>query len=154
MRILTTIGLACAMSAAAFAASAQDIEKAVKARKAVMTLYAHYIGVLGGMAKGQVEYDAEKASAAAGSLAAMAKVDQSRMWPQGSSTDELGDATAALPTIWTTYPAIMEKAKGMTDASAAMAAAAGGGLDSLRGAMGDLGGACGACHKDFRLKKE
>ena len=30
---------------------------AVKARKAHMQLYAHNLGILGGMAKGEVEYD-------------------------------------------------------------------------------------------------
>ena len=44
------------------------------------------------------------------------------------------------------------QSKGMALAAAAdaMAAAAGNGLDSLRGAMNGLGGACAACHKAYR----
>ncbi len=30
----------------------------------------------------------------------------------------------------------------------------GGGIDSLRGAMGKIGGTCKDCHEDFHLKKD
>lgn len=144
--ILSTLGVGVAQ--------AQDVEKAVKARQSLMQLYAHYLGTLGGMAKGSVDYNAETAGNAAASLASLAKVDQSAMWPQGSDTDALGDATAALPAIWTTFPAITEKGAAFAAAADKMAAAAGTDLASLQAAMGELGGTCGACHKDYRLKRE
>lgn len=151
MRFLRIIGIAAALSAgAAGFAAAQDANPAVKARQSLMSLYGHYIGQLGAMAKGAAPYDEQKAAAAARSLAALAAVDQSAMWPQGTSTDELGEATRALPAIWSTYPAISEKGQAFRDATAQMADAAEFGLDSLRGAMGPLGGACGDCHKAFR----
>ena len=37
---------------------------AVKARQSAMTLYSFNLGLLGGMAKGDIEYDADAASAA------------------------------------------------------------------------------------------
>ena len=144
--VVSTLGIGVAY--------AQDVDKAVKARKSVMQLYAHYLGKLGGMAKGNVEYNSEAASAAANSLAMLAKLDQSAMWPQGSDTDALGEATAALPAIWTTFPAITEKGAAFGAAADKMAAAAGTDLASLQAVMGELGGACGACHKDFRLKRD
>jgi len=65
---------------------------AVKARQSQMTLYSFNISVLGGMAKGDIAYDAEAASAAASNLAALAQVDQSRMWPHVSDNEALGTA--------------------------------------------------------------
>lgn len=126
---------------------------AVEARQAHMKLYAFNIGILGGMAKGAVEYDADAASKAAANLAMLATLDQSRMWPKGSDTDALGDATSALPAIWAEGSDVGAKAKAMIDASAAMKDAAGGGLDSLRGAIGALGASCGGCHKAYRLSR-
>ncbi|UYV39249.1 cytochrome c [Rhodobacteraceae bacterium D3-12] len=129
------------------------IMKAVEARQAQMTLYAFNLGLLGGMAKGAIDYDAEAATGAASNLAALAMSDQSRMWPKGSDTDALGDATAALPSIWAEGSDVGAKAKAMADAAAAMKEAAGGGLQSLQGAMAAVGGGCGGCHKAYRQSK-
>lgn len=124
---------------------------AVKARQSQMTLYAFNISLLGGMAKGEIEYDAAAASAAASNLAALSKLDQSRLWPQGSDNAALGDdVTEALPAIWTADSKIGERAMDMTEAAVAMDAAAGDGLDALRGAIGPLGKSCGGCHETYR----
>jgi len=147
--------IACALSIACVGTvQAQDADRAVKARQSLMQLYAHYLGTLGGMAKGEIEYNAEAAGTAATSLAALASVDQSAMWPQGSDTEALGEKTAALPAIWTTYPAVVEKGQAFGQAAQAMAEVAGNDLDSLKAAMGDLGASCGGCHKEFRLKRD
>ena len=145
---------AAALAAVPVSAFAQDVEKSVAARQAQMKLYAFYIGQLGAMAKGAVDYDAEAAGKAAASLNALAGLDGSKMWPPASSNAELGDATRALPAIWSTYPAVVEKSKEFKSAAAAMADAAGGGLEALQGAMGPLGKSCGGCHEDFRQPKE
>ncbi|SFT49713.1 c-type cytochrome [Sedimentitalea nanhaiensis] len=127
------------------------INAAVKARQSQMTLYAFNISLLGGMAKGDVEYDAAAASAAAANLAALSKLDQSRLWPQGSDNVALGDEmTEALPAIWAADSDVGKKAMALADAATAMEAAAGGGLDSLRGAIGPLGKSCGSCHETYR----
>lgn len=127
---------------------------AVKARQAAMKLYAFNIGLLGGMAKGQIEYDADAATKAAANIALVTRLDQSRMWPPGSDTETLGsDVTAALPKIWTAESKAGEIGGQLAEAAAAMEGAAGGGLDSLRGAIGALGKACGACHDGYRQPK-
>ena len=124
---------------------------AVKARQAQMTLYAYNISLLGGMAKGAVEYDATAATAAAANLAAMSKLDQSRLWPRGSDNQALGDETTeALPAIWAADSKVGEKGMAMAAAATAMEQAAGGGLDALRGAIGPLGKSCGGCHESYR----
>lgn len=133
--------------------NAKAIAAAVKARQSQMTLYSFNIGLLGGMAKGEIEYDADAASAAAANLAALSQLDQSRLWPMGSDNEALGkDATEALPAIWAPDSKVGEKAMAMTTAALAMQDAAGQGLEALRGAIGPLGKSCGGCHEDYRQK--
>jgi cytochrome c556 len=145
------IGLAILAGGAVVAGSHVDksVEAAVKARKAHMQLYAYNLGILGAMAKEEAPYDAASASAAAGNLAALARMNEATYWPQGSDSLSM-EGTRALPDIWDNIDDVLVKAKALTDASAAMEAAAGTGLDGLKGAMGAVGGACGACHKAYR----
>lgn len=126
---------------------------AVKARKSHMQLYAHNLGILGGMAKGEVEYDAGAASAAANNLAALSTFDQRSYWAPGTSTDELGEETRALPAIWQEGSKAAEIGGQLAEAAAALAAVAGDGQAALGGAMGGVGGACGACHKAYQQPK-
>ncbi len=145
-----------ALTAAAIAQGAVadgHLEKAVKARQAQMQLYSFNLGQLGAMAKGDAAYDAKVASAAANNLAALASLDGSALWPQGSDLTAMPDKTAAKPEIWSTYPAIAEKGKALREASAALAAVAGDGLDALKANIGPVGKSCGGCHNDFRQKK-
>lgn len=152
LKFATRLGLACIVVAgiAGTAAADSHFNGALKARKATMQLYAHYLGQLGAMAKGAAPYDAEKALAAANSLLAVNGIDQSAMWPQGSDNSALGDQTRALPAIWTTYPAINDKGAAMSEALGVLASAAGTDLAGLQGAIGGVGAACGGCHKAFR----
>ncbi|MFQ5623645.1 MAG: c-type cytochrome [Paracoccaceae bacterium] len=131
----------------------EKIDAAVNARQSLMRLYVFNIGTLGAMAKGAIDYDAATASAAAENLRKLASINQQGFWPQGSSTAELGDKTRARPEIWSTFPAIMDKVNGLADATTALAASAGT-LDGLRAGIGGVGKACGACHKEFRVKRE
>lgn len=148
---LTTVALSAVAATGAFA---QDdaAKAAIKARQAQMDLYAFNMGALGAMAKGAMPYDAEVASKAAGNLAMLTKMDQSRMWPNGSD-DMSADNTRALPAIWENMGDVMAKGGDLVTAAAAMEAAAGNGLEALQAAMGPLGGACGACHKAYRAPK-
>lgn len=126
---------------------------AVKARQSQMTLYAFNIGLLGGMAKGDIEYNADAAAAAAANLAALSQLDQSRLWPQGSDNVALGaDTTEALPAIWEAGSTVGDKGMALATAAIALEQAAGGGLDALRGAIGDVGKSCGGCHETYRQK--
>ena len=151
MNLIRGTVVAAALLAIGVPAVAQNHEAAIKARQATMQLYSHFLGQLGAMAKGDVDYDAEKAGVLAASLASVAGIDQSAMWPPGSDNTTLGDMTRALPAIWTTFPAISEKGQAMGAAVEGLQGAAGNGLDALRAAMGPVGGSCSDCHKTFRL---
>ncbi len=128
------------------------LEKAIKARKAQMTLFSFNLGILGAMAKGEAEYNAETAAGAANNLLAAAKLDGSQMWPQGSDNAAMPGKTRALPDIWTTYPKVNDQIKALTDALENLVPAAGKDLESLQGAMKAVGAGCGGCHKPFRAE--
>ena len=150
-------GLVLASIAGTAAISAGHADKAalaaVKARQSTMTLYSFNLGQLGAMAKGDVEYNADAASAAAGNLAKLTSMSQMAAWMPGTDNATLGeDVTHALPAIWESGSMIGDKGKALREAVVALEAAAGGGLESLQGAMGPVGKACGGCHETYRAK--
>ena len=78
--------------------SAEDPnEYAIEARQALMTLRGWYAGTLFGMAKGDIEYNAEAASAAAANLKMVANADEGAMWPEGSDNTAYKGKTRAMP---------------------------------------------------------
>lgn len=146
------LGLTVAAIASAGAVTAQDAPfgMEIKARQGIMAYRALQLGVLGGMAKGEVEYNAEAAQKAADNLAASSALDASMLWPQGSD-NAANPATDAAASLWDPASDIGGKAKAMGDAVMAMQAAAGKDLDSLKAAMGPLADACTGCHKVSRI---
>ena len=138
MKYFTTLACSavCCLAAAGIATSgghaSKEIEAAVKARKAQMTLYSFNLGLLGGMAKGEIEYDAAAAKAAAMNIAALTATDQLRMWLPGSDTESFGEGTRALPKIWTAESKASDIGKAMGMAAAELSNVAGDGLDALR----------------------
>jgi len=137
----------------ATAVAAGDFDRQIKARQATMQLYAFNLGILGAMAKGDMDYNADQASAAAADLQALANLNGGAMWPQDSDMAKNPGITWAKPDIWTTYPKIAEKSKALKEATAKMAAAAGSGIDGIRTNIGAVGGSCKSCHDDFRAPK-
>ncbi len=150
---IPVIGLALVASiAVAGSHGAGPHDAAIKARQSQMKLYAFNLGMLGAMAKGEMEYNAETAAGAAENLAKLSTMSMAAAWPQGSDNSAV-DGTRALPAIWEKYPDIVEKSKAMSEAAATLADVAGTDLDALRGAIGDVGKACGGCHKPYRAEE-
>ncbi len=147
--ILLALTCAAAVAGSAFAGGHAG-NPAVKARKAHMQLYAFNLGTLGAMAKGEVEYDAGAASAAASNLAAVASLNQMAYWAPGTSSDDLPGESRSLPAIWEEGSKAGEIGASFAEAAAALAAVAGDGKDAMAGAMGPVGGACSECHKAYR----
>lgn len=153
-RMIAGSAIAAIALIGASAGIAGEFDKPVKARKAVMQVYAFNLGMLGAMAKGEAEYNADMAKDAAGNLLAAATMKNGPMWPEGSDSGALGDMTRAKPEIWSTYPKVSEKSKALVDAATNLASAAGNGLDALKASMGPVGNACKGCHEDFRVPKK
>lgn len=133
-------------------ADQDPLEKAIKARQGEMQLRAFNAGPLFGMAKGQVEYDAELASKLAANLKLLLDLDNGRAWAGGTHIEAYPGKTTALKKIWDTYPEIADYGKNYAKAVNALAAVAGNGQDALKSEIGNLGKACKACHDDFREK--
>lgn len=127
---------------------------AIKARKSYMQVVKWNAGPLFGMAKGEIDYDAELAATLANNLLALSQLNNSTMWPDGSDNLSYEGKTRALPEIWSTYPQVAEANQAWADAVAALAPAAGEGLDALRDKIGAVGDGCKGCHDDFRAEDE
>lgn len=136
-------------SVTAFAGGHGDLPAEVKARKAHMALYSFNIGVLAGMAKGEVDYDADAASGAANNLAALSQLNQMAYWTPGTDSESI-DGSRALPALWDNIPDAIAKGEAFATATASLAGTAGDGLDALRAGIGAVGDGCSACHKAYR----
>ena len=130
-------------------------DKAIKARQSMFQIYSYSMGVLGAMAKGEIEYNAEVAQEMASNLNSAANLGQSTFWPAGSDNSNPENArTRALPALWETFPAVLEKGEDLKTAAAVLATEAGNGLDALKSSMGGVGKSCKGCHDEFRAKKK
>lgn len=149
---LVAAGIAVAATAVFAGGHTGPFASEISARKSHMQLYQHNLGILGNMAKGAVDYDADTAGAAAANLATLTKMSQRTYWPAGSDSANNGN-TRALPDIWENFGDVAAIGGSLADAAGAMETAAGTSLEALQAAMGPVGGACGACHKKYRASE-
>jgi cytochrome c556 len=148
-RKLTAAALCLGVLAPAAPVAAQDAEAAIKARQGQMRILSLNLGVLGGMAKGEIEYSEEMAQYAADNLVTAASINQSFHWPEGSDTMSV-DGTRALPAIWENVPDVMSNMDDLRSAAAEMQTAAAEGPEAIGAALQKVGGTCKACHDDYR----
>lgn len=139
--------LILAISTLALAVSAAYADP-IADRKAIMKERGGLLGPLGKMAKGEAAFDAAAVLTALQNLQANeAKFDVDALFPAGSDT---GDTKAA-PKIWEDmagFKAADDKMKEAVDAAVAAPPADAGALGAT---LGTIGGACGGCHKEYRL---
>lgn len=131
------------------AAQAQNIEGAVKARQGVMGVLGINLGILGGMAKGAIPYDADAALAAANSVLGVAMIDPKPLFPEGS--DEMDSATSrAKAEVWEGWDKFNSEWASLKTAAEAMVATAATGQEAIGPGLGGIGGSCKSCHEAFR----
>ncbi|MBS8225250.1 c-type cytochrome [Vannielia litorea] len=149
------VGLVLAASLAASSAfAASHAMEQQKAREDLMKVMGQNLGVLGKMAKGEVDFDGAAAAAAADALhEAAVKVLADDMWEEGIDSMSVDDSRA-LPEIWANYDDFKDKGATLIAAIEGAQAATGEGLQAVQASMGDLGGACGGCHKVYRAPEE
>lgn len=144
--------LSVLVAAPAAVAVADPIKDAVEARQGYYKLLGANMGVLAGMAKGAIEYDADKAKLHAGNIAKLAQTNHGFLFVPGSSSDDLPGMTRALPAIWKDFAGVGAAAKKFGEAAANIAAVAGDGRAALGGGVKMLGGTCKGCHDPYRAK--
>lgn len=145
-RNIALIATGLTVATAAFAGSHSGPPE-VGARSGLMKNYSYNLGILGDMAKGTTEYNAEIAAVAAANLVAVTSMDQSLLWKEGTDNGAI-QGTRALPAIWTDTAGFKKAQDDMATAAEGLAATSD--LAGLQAAMGAAGGACGTCHKAYR----
>lgn len=144
--------LAASISLTGGAAFAQDADAAIKARQGQFRLMALNLSYLGAVAKGEAEYNAERAQAAADNLVTVSNINQGFNWPEGSSQLDIAN-TRAKPEIWENLDDVIAKWQDFGSAAQKMQSAAGEGPDEIRAAIGAVGGTCKACHERYRAEQ-
>ena len=148
MRLKSLLGGAALSFALALPVLAEE-NPAIEQRQGQFKLYVHNFGVMGGMAQGRMEYDADMAQTAADNLFHLTRHDQSRLWPEGTDSMSV-DGTRASPAIWDDLDDFVTKFAALQDAAEGLQAVAGDGLDAMRAGFGPVGQACQACHESYR----
>jgi cytochrome c556 len=141
--LMTLIGAAIALPAAAQFAKPED---AIKYRKSALTVMATHFGRVAGMANGKIPFDAKMAADNAEIAAFESKLPFVAFIP-GSDKGE----TRAEPKIWTEMDKFNAAATKMQDEMAKLAVVSkGGNLDAIKAQVGETGKACKACHDNYR----
>lgn len=140
---------AASMSAGSAVYAQDDYSGVLKARQGQFQIMALNLGILGNMARGNAEYDAEAAQAAADTLVAVSQIQQGPMWPEGSDNMAI-DGTRAQPSIWAENDDFLAKWASFGEGAVAIQAVASNGAEALGPAMGGVGGSCKACHDNHR----
>ncbi|HKJ16910.1 MAG TPA: cytochrome c [Xanthomonadales bacterium] len=159
-RVLLAVVSTVALCATAFTTLAQDDElefaSQIEARQSLMKVNRFYLGLLGGMARGNIPYDAELASNAADNMLAINRMKNGAMWPAGSDLSAEGyeGVSYAKPELWANYDEIREKGQALTEALETMAAVAGDGLEAVQANVGAIGNGCKGCHEIARVKRD
>lgn len=137
--------LTLALSAGVAFAKEGVQDPTVKARMDLMGTIGANTKVLGDMAGGKAAYDATAAEAAKAALAAAAAAI-----PAAFEAEVDDPVSEARPDIWMNMDGFVEDAKALEDAAGAVDVSS---VEGIQAGMGAIGGACKACHSDFRAKK-
>lgn len=79
-------------------------------------------------------------------------IDAAAQIPAQFEANEVSSSSTASPAIWANFGDFTAKAGDLQTAAQAVLAAVNGGGD-VAGAARAMGGACGACHQAYRIKK-
>ncbi|GFO83440.1 cytochrome c [Methyloceanibacter sp.] len=121
----------------------------VKERMDLMDTQKDAMKILGGMAKGEVPFDAAKAAAAAHEIeTTAAKVPD--LFPEGTG----GHPSEAKPEVWTQWDKFTDDAEALTKAATALKVALEGDASEWKAKFKGVVDACKTCHKTFRAEKK
>ena len=150
---LVLASLVIVLSISANTWSAEDQERAQTAidmRQGLLKVVGYYIGPMAGMARGQLDYDADLVSKNVEKMAQLtAMIPDLFKMDTSQSTLE----SDSLSTIWENTQDFNEKAVIVSERANALAKAAKQGKGEFMKAFGATGAACKSCHDDYRQKQ-
>jgi cytochrome c556 len=121
----------------------------VKERMDLMETQKDAMKVLGAMAKGQVPFDAAKATAAAKEIESTS-ANILQLFPEGSG----GEPSEAKPEIWTQWEKFTTDTERLATAAAALEETVSSESHEWKAKFKDVIDACKTCHKTFRAEKD
>ena len=149
MRSAARMLCAAILAAGAGTASADDDPNqiATETRQGLLKMVRMYFGPIYGMVRGQIDFDAAVVEHNATQISHLANMipDAFRVNTAGADVD-----TEALDHIWENKADFDTKAAAVSERAGALATAAADGLEAVQGAFGGMGGACKACHDEYR----
>ena len=119
-------------------------------RQALMKDVRESAKVIGGMLRGQAEYDSASAAEAL-TVFKQASAQFGDLFPEGSET---GEETEAAPAIWEDREGFETAIREWADATDAALAALPDTLDEAKPVLGSVMRNCKACHDNFRIEKD
>ena len=147
MKFFKAVMIGAVLVAGVAHAEAERTDPNSIARGELMKTIGKNIGILGGMAKGEVAYDAAGAEGAKAAMLEAAGKIEATFKDQGAADP----ASEAKPEVWTNWEEFLADAKKLGEAAGAMDVAS---AESIGAGMGALGGACKDCHTEFRVAKQ
>jgi cytochrome c556 len=145
--VLSAAVAAVALSATVFAQEMKP-DRAIKFRQGIMQAQGWEMGVLGGMAKGDIPYNKDRAVRAATFLNELVKMSWDGYIPVSDSGN-----TKAKPEIWKDKAKFDKLAQEVQAETPKLVAAANSGdVAQLRTAVSAVGKVCSNCHDEFRSK--
>jgi cytochrome c556 len=146
MKFVKAVVIGAVLTAGAAFAEGERTDPNALARSDLMKVVGKNTGILGGLAKGEIAYDAAAAEGAKAAIIEAASKIEATFMEQGGADP----ASEAKPEIWANWDDFLAKGKAMGDAAGAMDVAS---AETIGAGMGALGGACKDCHTDFRVMK-
>ena len=144
MRIATkALATALTLFAGIAFAETEATDPLVIAQQGLMKSFGGAAKALGGMASGDVAFDAAAAAAAKTTLVAGSADIHAKFETAG-----VDPATGAKPEIWTNWDDFVAKATALNTAATALDVAS---ADGIKAGMGAIGGACKDCHTTYRM---
>lgn len=134
-----------AMVTAGVAFAAEATDPTVKARQELMDSHVADLKILGGMAKGEMAFDAAAAEAAKAALVASSADIGAKFETQAEDPK-----SASKPEIWTNWDDFLAKATALNVAATALDVTS---METIGAGLGPIGGACQDCHKTYQVPR-
>ena len=150
-KIFCTFAIGLVLCSAAPGLTADAPENLVKYRQSVMKSIGGHMGAIAAVVKGQASYGSHVKHHAR-AIKEMSEIVPD-IFPPNSTYDDF-KKTNALPEIWSQPEKFNQVVEGFQAAAAKFAEVADGGdKQATAVAFGELGKACGSCHKSFRYEE-